>query len=806
MKSRSLHWLPVLLALVVLIAPMPALGAAQAEMLSLHARPLFGDVFRTATWFPVVVEVENRGADRTVQVQVGTRDGAQYAALLELPRDARKAVTLYAYMTPSSRRLFVRVLEDGRELATQPLQLMPANARAHVIGVVSDRDRSLRLPEHLPDGQPLLVMPVISADLPSHPLGLTMFHTLLLDEITATELRDDQQMALHEWVMRGGRLMIGGGDQLPGLLASLSASLRAAHVVEVRPLSAVTLVGASGVAVADVPFARLEPVADQAGRLSYRLPLTLPGIDDPIALEQTLGQGLLTVLAVPPGHPTLLAWDGWSFFWGELLRSASPLPPGFVPEQTSMDSFLESNMAASLTSLPALEFPPLGLLMVLVATYILLVGPGTFLLLRHLDRQALGWIVVPLLTLVFAGLTYGVGFSQRGNAVLFNQVTLIEPVAGSGGVARARSFLGIFSPRREQYTLPVQTVVSSRFRPLMRPISIQGPWDLAVPGGGIYYQDDRFSAVRDLAIAQWSMRALMTDTSIPLEGLQSRVMLHGERLEGEVTNNTPLILREVHLMQGNQVLRLGDLAPGATASGVLQVVQQDQMFGAGFVPVSYLIYGEELEQQGLPGGQPLSPDLQQRVRILDARFSYGPGQHQSEPLLVAWADTAAVRFGDEQLRVDRQELALITVVPRLEVSVTEVNLSEQWMQVQFEPSATNFCYGGQGNGLALMPQPQVLQLRLPRDLYGLRATVLTLLTSSDGGWPDGTNVALYDWVTGNWVAQPVGSSMRDRSFGVAQPERFLSSNGMVRVQVSNELPQVAFSCVYLGVSVRGALP
>lgn len=782
-------------------AAPPAPGAARAEEITLAARPAYEGAFRPGSWMPIIVDLENAGVDRAVEVRVGTREGAQYATRVDLPNSGRKAVTVYAYLTPASRRLTVRVLSDGAELAAQPLTLQPANPNARVVGMVVAEGVAPRPPARLSGNTPLTAVNLAPADLPDHALGLSGFGSLLIEDVATADLSEGQRAAIREWVLRGGQLILGGGAGLERVLAGLPAELAPAFVGSVESLAAESLFGPSAAGLALVPYAALAPRPADDGRSPYALPLSAVAGEQP-AIEQTVGRGAVTVLAFPLGHPALTGWESAGELWRELLRPGVELPAGFAPENVSADSLVEGNVASALTSLPALEFPPLGMLAGLVAAYIILVGPVTYLVLRRLDRQALGWVVVPAITLLFAALTYGVGFAQRGGDVVLNQIALIEPLDDVDG-ARVRSFVGIFSPERRAFALDASEARGTS--PLLRPISVQGPWDTAgSAASGVFLQDvGAGAAVDNFEIAQWSMRALAADTIVGENFLRARVVLDGDTITGEATNVGAAVLRDVTLVQGDRVLRLGDLAPEETKSGELKRRQGGQPMGFGTnIPVSYLVYGEEMDKQSRMGGQPLPPELQQRVRLLDAIYNFGPVTRGGQPLVIAWADAPALELTPADTRADEQRSAIITGTPQLELVDGVVSLGTGWLLPRYEGSQATACFGGQGSGVTLGQEPAVLRLVLPRDLYGLRAGELTLVTASDAPWLEDTTVELFDWRSGVWERQPTQA----RQSPVADPGRFLSSHGVLRVRVGSERPQPNFGCVYVDAKIKGELP
>lgn len=284
-------------------------------------------------------------------------------------------------------------------------------------------------------------------------------------------------------------------------------------------------------------------------------------------------------------------------------------------------------------------------------------------------------------------------------------------------------------------------------------------------------------------------------------GLVARVTIAGDEVRGEVENRSDQVLADVALVQGDRVARLGDLAPGERRSGLLQRRRTAQPFGP-IIPLGYLIYSDEIDRQGQPGGQPLAAGLQQRSRILDAFYSYGLSLQNGQPLVIAWSGAPGLTVALEGTRASSQHTTLITGRPQMMVAGDTVTLGRGWFAPRFESASTTTCMGGQGLGLLLRPDPAVVNLVLPRDLYGLRPQVMTLETGSDGPWQHTTVVELYNWNTGAWEAQ----TLKRRSQPIEDPERFLGSNGAIRVRLSHPQGEAGAGCVYVDATMKGRMP
>jgi hypothetical protein len=785
-------------------APTP-LPPTSSDGLVMRARAAFNGSYRPGSWLPLAVELENQGPDRQVELQAALRSGAQYVATIDLPNNARKIVTLYTYLPVSSRQITLRLLDAGVEVQTQQLQLQPTAGRARTVAVVAGGGAAPRPPARLTDGSSLSTSLLTLADLPDHALGLSSFDLIVLSDLPTAELSSFQLDALRAWVFRGGQLVVDGGPGAARTLLGLPAELQPATIDSLSTLSAAALFGGDLAADEPLPVSLLDPTSDSAGRSAYRVPIAgLPR--EAQLLEQRYGRGAVGAFPLPLGHAILLNNAAITQIWADLLEQTSATPAGAGAPDLALDTFVEGNLAGALTGLPALAYPPVTLLALLIGVYILAVGPGTYLVLRRLDRQALGWIVVPAITLLFAGGAYALGYAQRGGDVVLNQLTLIETYADGGALARSRSFAGLFSPVRQAYDLEAFSAGAEPL--LLRPISLQGPWDASLGGANaIFLQPETGGGgVRAFDVAQWSMRALTADTVSAGSPLQAQLTLYEDELSGSVTNTGDQTIEDVVLVQGDHVARLGDLAPGAQRDLAAAFGADDPRNPkrAADMSLSYLIYGDLIEQSQRPGGTPLPAVVQVRIRMLDALFAYGPNPRSGHPLLIGWTAEPNLELTPVGLRAERQHLALLVHEPQITADAAPITLGRGWLHKRVANGQSALCYGALGAGVSLGADPVLLQLSLPRDLYGFRPSELSVLSETDGPWVAENQVELYNWVDDAWEALPI--SGRNEPLMLEAPERFVGSHGRLWARIASTAAQPAFGCIYLDVTMKGTLP
>ncbi|GIV87560.1 MAG: hypothetical protein KatS3mg055_0078 [Chloroflexus sp.] len=773
------RWLSVLVVLTIVVVGQLAPVAAQNTDVRLTVRPAFQGFFHPGTWLPVEVEVANEGVDRTAEIVVGPTGGPFFSTTLDLPGGSRKGVTVYVYLYNRASRIQAQLLVNGTEVATATAQVRSVG-EGLLIGVVGTQQP--RLPAQLEDGTRITTVPLTLGDIPADGLGLSPFDALIFTDVAADELRSDQREAVRAWVLRGGTLVINGDSGLAHTLAILPD--------DVVP---VTLDGFVS-PLADPPLRPLRLIP-RTFAVDQPFMVPLPKLPDGLAWGRWYGDGQSIVLGFDLATPELVNWSGWRALWQVLLPPSQFVPPNLVSITKLYSTFLEENLASALMSLPAFDLPSLNLIVILLGCYVVVVGPVTYLVLRRFDRLALGWVVVPVVTLIFAVIAYSVGYTLRGGDVIISQLSLINTYTAP--IVRERSFVGIFSPDRSTYRLR-----STDGGVLTRPIRVQGPWSSEVLANGRYLQGISDAVVEGLEVPQWSLQAVATDRVITADVLEAQLIVNGDEVQGEVVNRGGRTLEDVVVVYGDLISRLGSLAPGERRVSRLE----RPAYAYDGISLSYLIYGEQFDAMARIS-QPIPPDLQLRSRVLDALYGYGTAIRGKQPLVFGWYTTPETTIMPVDRHATRQQIALVHSVARLRLETGKaVTLDAGSFAGMFE-SITNTsspCYSGNVLGAAPGVEPVVLRFTLPRDLIGLRPDSMTMNVRADMFWSG--QIEVYDWVDGVWVLLPTEPVFQMNSVEIPQPERVLGSHGVLRVRMQSRDQTQGFSCIYLDPTMQGRLP
>lgn len=728
----------IVLAAMLLMAGWPPAAHAQSAAITLAVEPLFGGTYRSGTWLPLRVELANAGPDVTAIVRAQL--GASFETRVELPRGANKRLLLYVLAPGMFRRsATVQVLVDGREVQQQEVPLSGLAATEQVIGVLAAQPITLPLPGVNRPLRGTRSLPLRVADIPDRGEGLALFNVIVLDGVALDTLDPRQRAALADWVRTGGQLLI-GGTHLAATLDTLPEELRITRPLGEAPAAPLSL----------LPELRVPPPA-QALEVADQTRVVAQQGNASVGVQRALGLGRVTILGfslaaaeLTQAAPDTLAWR--NLLWLRTTEQSNQPPPDAQAQQVSW----------TLSQLPVLAMPPLGLLGAVLGAYILIVGPGLYLLLRRLDRQAWGWLAIPAVTLLFTLGTYGYGLRMRGNDVILNQVTLLEQLDGR---SRIRSYAGIFSPRAASYT--VHGTGDALFRPL--PVE----WGQGLSSARFAQGN---SGIHDLQVAQWSMATFLAEQISDTLPLVADLRLEGQRLHGSLRNAGDQPLRDVALVHNALVVTLGDLEPGQTRPVELELNRTPDTMAP--TPTLQILS----HRWDFSAGREPPPDLRMRMNILDALFGT-PLQQPPMPLALGWLDQTPLPLSVDQPALQHQQLTLVLAPAQVSFAAQgQISLPPGWLTPRLEAQGMGGpCLTPWGNGWYLDNGVITATLQLPPALDDLRIQQAELRVRSDGPLPPELAVSAFDWQAGTWNLLRTGGGEQL----LEDPQRFVDPSGTI---------------------------
>ena len=755
----------LMLVLMFLVAPVVS---AQDTSTSITVAPFFGGAFKAGNWLPMRVTVSNDGPDRQGLIRLGGTTGATYDAAVELPRGARKSLVMYVRPDAFARSVKARLVDGEQELSSTDVEVNAWPSRTEVVGLLLDRPLTAPQPAARQEQQPVQVVPLALADLPARVEGLSSFDVLLVDGVELDTLSAEQHMALVDWVYTGGQLVVGAADG-EQTLAGLPESLRVARAdANGEQVVAGTLLGELG------PEARIVATTLTPGEGAVAL--------DTLAVQKDIGRGRVTVLGFSMSDPALQALPTQNGLWHAVIRFDA-FDPNFGPD-ISPQEMQAQQLTQALYNLPALALPPLRVLAGMLFGYILLVGPALYLILRRLDRQAWAWVAIPALTVLFSAATYGYGLRIRGDDIILNQITIVQPF---GERAQARTYAGIFSPASQSYDVTVGADA------LTRPLQFD-PRAWGQPGqsaaGGHYLQSG--AGVRGLSVQQWAMSTFAAEATVPFDAVEAQLELGDNVLRGVVRNGSDTTLRDAAILHGGRAFLVGDLAPGAEKPVEFRL--EDAVLPGG-PSISMAIFKDRWNQN-----LPPPPEIRLPIQVIDSLYSYSPWARSQTPLLIGWLDSSPIPLQLADGRVQHQLLTLVEVPADLSYAQT-VTFGRAWTRPVFEMG--QFVQGGcmtqSGPGAILTSsEPFTATVELPSIVRDLDVTEATLYVGVEGPPPGRILVETYDWQAETWTQQ-------SETFGtveLSEPARFVR-NGELQVRLTPDVQGMQGACMHVGASIRG---
>ncbi|TWT86492.1 hypothetical protein Mal64_33170 [Pseudobythopirellula maris] len=402
---------------------------------------------------------------------------------------------------------------------------------------------------------------------------------------------DPRLVALAQWVEMGGRLVIACGargadwfapngplsDLAPGEFAGIESITTVAPIVRYAESDAPAPIAAGET----VAVCRL---ADVAGRVEARAGSAAGSL--PLLVRASRGMGEVVFVAVNLSSGPLKNWPGSPLLMAKLVglsgeasnndggstSGAGSLAVG----QNDLAAVLRQRLDASFTGVST---PPFMAVVGLVIAYLLLIGPGDYLLVtRVLKRPEATWITFPLMVAICGGGAYWLALSLKGDQLRVNQVEMID-IDCSRGLARGTVWTHVFSPRAERYDLALRTRTpggddttpdASYLAWMGQPGYGLGGMLTPAPAGSplaaSYAFGPRLGGVYGMPVQVWSTKTMLSRYLAPIDRLvDGRLSQTADGLvEGDLTNDTGAPLEDCWLLYGAWAWRLGDLADGET--------------------------------------------------------------------------------------------------------------------------------------------------------------------------------------------------------------------------------------------------
>lgn len=507
-------------------------------------------------WAPFQAVLVNDGPARAGVLilrpyNTGAGEAITYSRRISLPRDGRKRVTFPVRSTYEPMGLSFRDDNAGAvrlddEWIYSVREPRIASPRTEIVLIASDArinyGHLVAPTKRRSDQAPSRLVVVVSPEqLPQTALEYDVAGLLILDDIAADALTPAQASAIHQWVCRGGTVVLSllrnthriKGTHIEPLLAGAPAEVR--NVKEMKAFEQATT----------QPCRFDVETAVQ----TFKLPEGSNG--DPTLVHRRIERGLAIACGLPLSSRVLESWARAPHLLDAFLKlgrqARIPLPGG-AQAQRVRDSIAPALKGSILKSVP-----PFKAVALLMAIYIAVLVVLPYAVMRPFKRLELAWIGIVFLALAGSGVVYGVGVRYLRAESVACRVTLVEG-GGTPGPHLRHNFWCLFSASGGSVDLGFEDPPVVPF-PFGRSLGLRGAGSPSEPLQVAYDAD---SQVRSFpTYAQDSVLFETTDTvSLPGRiGFQIRKEADGS-LRGRVDVDDKFLLRDAWVVDGGRIVRV----------------------------------------------------------------------------------------------------------------------------------------------------------------------------------------------------------------------------------------------------------
>ncbi|MGE6487811.1 hypothetical protein [Paenisporosarcina sp. NPDC076898] len=461
---------------------------------------------------------------------------------------------------------------------------------------------------------------------------------LVIDEYVLSDLNEEQQQAILDWVQTGGVVLVGASDNTNAELGLLAGKLPLNLSDERKTLQAekLTILSSNKEFTEDIAFF--------GAKVNEGSRVLLQSDNQPIAASNPIGKGAIIQTAFSLGDEPLSKQANYSFLLTDIIKKAN------VNQQVNNygGQNIKEQMTYEVAQMNEL-FPSFQvstpLMITIVIIYIILVGPLLYFLLKRKDKREHAWWIIPAISILASLAIFAYGAKDRLVRPQIQQSSFYE-VQPDGSLSGyyVESLLtnrsGNFTFESENGTTMVASKRMSAFS--NNSGNVQASSILNEQA------DNDQLTVRD--VGYWSVSSVIGESNIKEVG-QFAINLKVEAgiVRGTVKNEFPFALKDVAIWSGTKMIKLGNLDSNES------VEVNEPVGSALLVPIAmsngsqYMGFGTAMKATDLP---------KERKNSL-IRMSQMTGVQKTQPAIVAHTEDAIVPIS---LMDTRAEMSAINMI------------------------------------------------------------------------------------------------------------------------------------------------
>ncbi|WP_349667579.1 hypothetical protein [Lacrimispora sp.] len=463
--------------------------------------------------------------------------------------------------------LYVKLLDSqGTELIRKRLKMnVPTDVAELYAGILSDAPEKLSYMDGVGvnySAVKIRTFPMQAEKLPDHVIGLDLLDVLVITDYDTRKLSKDQISAIMEWVKDGGTLLLGTGARADDTLYAFRSDLLNEDY-EVPAEKSVDM---------GVEYATNGPGDSFMNLVCADISLkggtgVLSNDQFPVLTAAVRGKGVVGVAAydfvdIAPFCETQRSYVDKMFkaLLGEtrLNNLSSYLYSGNSVQFWSVQNMLNTG---DVDKLPGLAFYS-----IVILTYIVLVGPGTYLILKRKDKRRYYRTAIVSVSLLFTVVVYFMGAKTRFRDTFFTYATIFD---NSENYEDEYTYINMRTPYNRAYSILLDP--SYNLLPITRSKSYERAPVPKFTGSEDYnvrisYGEDgtRVSAQNAAAFSPKYYALNKRTSNDNRKGLWGKITLFNGNVYGTVTNEYPFSVEKVGILMYGKMVVIDELKPGET--------------------------------------------------------------------------------------------------------------------------------------------------------------------------------------------------------------------------------------------------
>ena len=527
---------------------------------------------------PFAVTLTNNGDDLQGKLCVNLyQNQVNYDRIevpVELAAGAVKRVSLPVNLTMRQDVFTFEFIADGQTVcAVNAKPSETISPYGMLVGVLSHEPKNLDYLNITADNDALLrgeywhTITLGVDTFPSDSDLMNSFGMIVVDGFNMNDLSEVQRAAFEAWLDAGGIVLVGGGAQAATDYPYFQArtGLDAGPLAETADITPAIMdyVGMTGAAIEEAFLLNAPEAAVQ--------PLIESG-EQPVIYLTDAGDGVILSATFDLGAKPITGWETVNTMWQRILLTARPelyaqrlngvsYDNSYWQAREMIESIYVDNNASMIP------------VFIVILVFLLLAGIGAYFLMKKLDSRELLWGIIPVLSVIAAGVIWFLSTTTSMNGPI--AVTVSHANMTDKG-AEVKTYAGVACKDTSDIVL---TALDGEIR---------------VANDQSYYYDDNAEQTKRIPTEQryryiygeqvsvaypdtapWTVNYATVEQAQNLGKVSGEMWMEADGLHAAITNETNYILRDGYLLTNLGYCSVPEILPGETAEVAIVYDQDD---------------------------------------------------------------------------------------------------------------------------------------------------------------------------------------------------------------------------------------